>query len=724
MIISSNQSAATPRTHCVKENSTSVASSALRRSSAGWSGTAGFLALAIGLCTSAAAQNAPLAIASKEPTVAHGTVFTPDFFARFAPQTAYDMLVQVPGFTVIAADTKRGLGQATENVLINGQRVTDKSGGAAGQLQMVSADDVLRIEVGAAASFNIAGLSGQVANVVLKAARKGHGNFSWSPAVRAHYAEPRWFSGSISYNGSAGDLDYTISLENNAKRGAMGGDDYRVLSPTGALIERRDQINWDSTDEAKVSAILKYQAKSGIEANLTLDYDPYWTRGVNDQRRIRTDGNDNYWASTDRTSGFSYDVNGDVSAPLGGGRLKLIGLRHFEHAPALVDQRTDYDSGAPSDGLLYGQDARTSETVGRLEYHWKSGPNDWTTSFERADNRFEQVSTLANLQPDGSYVSIPYPQGSGIVAETRYEGLVTLSRALSHNLDLQIVGGAEYSELGERNVADKPRHFFRPKGSILLDWRPAPRWDASLKLERKVGQISFSDFLANEDIANDRGNDANPNLVPPQSWEATGEIGRDFGRWGKTRLRLYHYRIEDIVDHIPIGADGDAVGNLPRATRTGIESISTIQFDPLGWHGAKLDADIGIERVRVRDPLTGLQREISNTHDRWAQLTLRHDVPHTQFAWGGGLSFDHYGPSWFLDEVNQQWEGPYASVFVEFKNVHGVKVNFEIFNINNGHVRYRRDVYSGRRNAAPLSFLERQHQMVGPIFTLTLSGTF
>ena len=692
-----------------------------------WRHAAGLLALAAGLCAPGAAiagQDTSAAPAAGNPAAAEAGVFTPDYFARFAPQTAYDMLSQVPGFTIRAADDMRGLGQASENVLINGQRVTDKSGGAVARLQKVPASDVARIEVREAASFGIAGLTGQVANVVLKANRKGSGNFSWSPAVRAHFAEPRWFSGSISYNDSVGALDYTLSIENKASRGALGGDDYRVLSPTGALLERRDQVNWSSTDDAKMSAIFKYTDKSGLQANLALDYDPYWQRGANDQRRDRADGHDNVWTSLNHTSGFRYDINGDVSVPLGGGRLKLIGLRHFEHAPAFVDQRTDYDNGTPSDGLLYGQDARTSETVGRLEYHWKGGPNDWTVSLERADNRFEQVSTLANLQPDGSYVSIPYPQGSGIIAETRYEGIATLSRSLSRNLDLQVSGGAEYSELGERGTGEKPRRFFRPKGSILLAWRPAPGWDTSLKLERRVGQISFSDFLANQDVTNNRGNDANPNLVPPQSWEVTGEVGRTLGRWGKTRLKLYHYRIEDIVDHIPVGTDGDAVGNLPHATRTGVESISTILFDPIGWCGAKLDVDIGVERARVRDPLTGVPRAISDTHDRWAQLTLRHDVPGTQFAWGGGLSFDHYGPVWYLDEVNQQWEGPYASAFIEFKNVHGAKVNFEVFNLNDGHVRYRRDVYSGRRNVAPLAFLERQHQMVGPIFTLTISGTF
>src|SRR3954466_13405687 len=100
-------------------------------------------------------------------------VYTPADFARFAPKTALDMLSQVPSFSIRTVDTStRGLGQASENVLINGQRITDKSGGAVAQLQRTAASNVERIEIVDAASLGIAGLSGQVANVVLKAAAK------------------------------------------------------------------------------------------------------------------------------------------------------------------------------------------------------------------------------------------------------------------------------------------------------------------------------------------------------------------------------------------------------------------------------------------------------------------------------------------------------------------------------------------------------------------------
>lgn len=674
----------------------------------------------------ASAQAAPTVTPASDPppAAAGAKVFTPADFARFAPRTAYDMLSQVPGFTIQSADSTRGLGEASENVLINGQRVTDKSGGAIAQLEKVPAADVVRIEIKEAASVGIAGLTGQVADVILKSDRKASGNFSLSPQLRAHYAKPRWYAGSLSYSGTTGNLGYTLSIENSPGRGALGGNENWILSPSGTLVERRDQVLWNSFDQVKLSAILKYGGDGPVQANLNLSYNPNWTRGDNFQRRVRADGNNSVWDNATRVDDFQYDISGDVSVPLGGGRLKLIGLRHYEHSPTFYDQRTTYDSGAPADGTRYGQDSRIGETIGRLEYRWKGGRNDWTVSLERADNRLEQFSTLATLQPDGSYRDIPFPQGSGTVVEKRYEGIVSLSRSLSPKLDLQLAGGAEYSQLADLASGNPARNFFRPKGSASLAWRPAKGWDASLKIERKVGQISFSDFLANQDINNNRGNDANPDLVPPQSWELTGEVGRVFGRWGKTRLKAYNYWVEDIVDHIPVGIDGDAVGNLPRATRFGVESISTIQFDPIGWKGAKLDADIGFERSRVRDPLTGAERVISNTRDRWAELTLRHDVPGTQFAWGAGLTFEHYGLAYYLDEINQNWEGPYSSVFVEFKNVKGVKINFQVFNLNDGRVRFYRDVYPGRRTVAPISFLERQYQHVGPIFTLTVSGSF
>src|SRR5215212_11470909 len=140
------------------------------------------VALSVGAAMAALSPAAAQPAAAPAPANATKRVYTPADFARFAPKTAYDMLAQVPSFTIRSADTtERGLGQASENVLINGQRIADKSGGAADQLKRTSAASVERIEIVEAASLGIAGLAGQVANVILKSQTKGSGQFSWNP---------------------------------------------------------------------------------------------------------------------------------------------------------------------------------------------------------------------------------------------------------------------------------------------------------------------------------------------------------------------------------------------------------------------------------------------------------------------------------------------------------------------------------------------------------------
>jgi len=212
--------------------------------------------------------------------------------------------------------------------------------------------------------------------------------------------------------------------------------------------------------------------------------------------------------------------------------------------------------------------------------------NDWQVTFERAFNSLDQKGGLFELDDDGQFVEVPFPEGSGKVTETRYEGIATLSRPLTSNLDLQVAAGAETSTLGLVDAEEPPRKFFRPKGSIDLGWHPSKTWDVSLKLRRRVGQIDFSDFLSQARLSEDRTDTGNVNLVPPQSWEIETEFNHDLGAWGKTRLNLHYYRVEDIIDVIPIGEDGQGIGNLPRADRIGFESTSTILFDPIGWKGA------------------------------------------------------------------------------------------------------------------------------------------
>jgi len=680
----------------------------------------------LGFPTIACAQtgSTPSPVAPQTATAADARrTYLPADFARFAPTTAYDMLVQVPGFTIRSADQERGLGQASENVLINGERIANKSGGAIDELRKVPAANVERIEIVDAASLGLSGLVGQVANVVVKGGG-GKGQFQWNPNFRAHYAKPNLYQGLISWSGKAGKLDYTLSVEDQVGRGAFGGP-VLITGPTGALIERRDELYHGEDDELVVKGKFSLAGPGTSKANLTLSATPIWAPYYDRERRVRTDGDDRTRYTSSKLNAWAFDVSGDYDFTLGPGRLKLIGVRHFQRNPAITTQINDFDSGVPDTGIRLNRDTRAGETVLRGEYGWKTGKNTWRVTVERAFNTLDQRGSLFQLTPAGSFDPVPFPDGSGKVREVRYEGTATLSRPLGPKLDLQAVIGAETSTLARVDGNLEPRRFFRPKGSVSLSWRPAKGWDATLKLSRRVGQIDFLDFLSQPNLQDDRQNAGNPDLVPPQSWELESEIGRELGRWGKTRLRVYGHRIDDIVDIIPIGADGEGVGNIPRATRYGLESTSTINFEPLGLKGAKLDATLGFENTRVRDPLTGLFRPISNTRNGWVSLAFRHDVAKSRFAWGASAEYEHYGLAYYPTEIQRGWEGPwFVSAFVERKNLLGMTVRLRVINLTNARHFYDREVYDGRRNISPLLFREKHDQLIGPIFSLLVRGTF
>ena len=658
--------------------------------------------------------------------VAAKRVYTAADFARFAPKTAYDMLVQVPSFTIRSNDqSQRGLGQASENVLINGERIANKSGGAVDQLRRTPAPNVDRIEIVDAASLGIAGLQGQVANVILKTVTKSSGQFEYNPSFRAHYAKPELLAGLLSYSGKEGPVDYTLSVQNQPGRGAFGGP-IKIFDREHVLTETRTEIYHSEYDRAKIQGKFGLDGPGSSVANLTLAYTPYWNPGLyRDTRHSLITGEDSARRITIDLDGYYADINGDYEFAAGPGRLKLIGLRHWEHAPEIDTSIMTFASGDPDIGTRFSRDVHLGETIGRGEYHWKSGANDWQLTLERAFNSLEQKGGLFELSPEGEFVEVPFPEGSGKVTEVRYESIATLSRPLTPKLDLQVAAGGELSWLDLVGDDQDARKFFRPKGEINLAWHPSKTWDLSLKLRRRVGQINFYDFISQQRLSSDREDTGNPNLVPPQSWEVETEFAHDLGAWGKTRLNLHYYRVEDIIDVIPIGEDGQGIGNLPLANRFGFESTSTLLFDPIGWKGAKLDLTVGAERTRVRDPLTGDKRPITGVLDKWMSAQIRHDIPGTQLAWSAYAQYQHYTNYFYLTEVFSSQDLPWiAGFYVEDKNVLGTTVRFTVDNVFNGRHLVDRTVWEGFRDRTPVAFFEKRNQLVGPIFTLSIKGNF
>jgi outer membrane receptor for ferrienterochelin and colicins len=271
------------------------------------------------------------------------------------------------------------------------------------------------------------------------------------------------------------------------------------------------------------------------------------------------------------------------------------------------------------------------------------------------------------------------------------------------------------------------RTFYRPKGFINLAWRPRPGLDISARIERAVGQLNFFDFVASGNVSAGTQNAGNANLVPPQSWNGQLQVTRNLGPWGTATARLYGRLITDIVDIIPIGANGQSPGNLPdSASVYGLQWTSTFNFDPLGWPGAKLDMNLQFQRTRLTDPITGERRAINENMTRQIDITLRYDQPGTQWAYGATVFQYRQSPYFRLDQSGHFLDTPGSlGLFVEHKDVFGMTVRASVDNLLGTNESFTRTFFDGRRNAtnSNILFIEDRDRFYGPVFTFSISGT-
>lgn len=655
---------------------------------------------------------------------ATGRVFLPEDFAQFAPRNALDMITRIPGFTIDEGNQgQRGLGQANQNVIVNGERFSSKSDSVRDQLSRIPAADVVRIEIVDGSALDIPGLSGQVANVVYRA-EKTSGQFTWNGGFRAYNADPQFLGGKISISGRSDRLGYSVALSNDNERFGADGPTL-VTDARGILIESQFSQLKGSFDNPRLSTNFAYDLASDVSANLNLSYQHTFL----DRDEPET-GEDPFGLVRTRTANFEergprYEVGGDIQFPAGPGTLKLIGLERFERRDVESVVIDRFDDGRDPAGFRFAQVNDLGERIARLEYGWRMFAIDWQVAGEGAFNRLERRSQLFRFDPAGGFVEIPLPGGTGGVTEDRYETILSASTKLAPEVSLQVSGGAEFSTIEQTGMAENSRSFTRPKGSVALGWKPAGGWDASFEVSRQVGQLSFGDFLANVSLNTDNQTGANAELVPTQSWNFDLELNKTLGPFGSAKLELRHALFEDFIDFFPLPRGGEARGNIGDATRTQIELNTTFKGDPVGFKGARLEVRAIQRWMNVTDPLTGDDRPFSGDLKRLLNINFRHDVPGSDWAWGSGVFTNDPAPYVRRQEIGRGWEGPtFVSLFAEHKDVAGLTVRAVWGNVLGAENKFERTVFAGDRPTAPILFHERMERRIGPIFRLSVSGNF
>jgi hypothetical protein len=528
----------------------------------------------------------------------------------------------------------------------------------------------------------------------------------------------------VSVSGISGPVEYTLSLKNDGSRSAAGGPTL-ITRADGSLFETREDSFTGNFDQPQISGQFKWDGPGSSIGNLNLLGRHFNYRFDEYSKRDRATGTDFERLLSQREKGYNYEVGADYEFALAGGRLKLIGLARSSDEPFVQTALLRASDLSPDFGSRYLQDGRSSERIGRGEYRFKWGRADVQLSSEAAFNSLDLESKLFSLDQAGDYVEQFFPSGTGRVSEDRYETLLTIGRPISKALSVQLVAGGEWSTIVQEGVGGQERGFFRPKGSLNFAAQVSPTFNANFKIIRRVGQLNFEQFLARVFLDNENQNAGNPDLVPVQQWRYELELAKDLGSYGKTRVNLVAALSEDYVDIIPIGLTGESPGNIDKARAYAIDWNSTFQLDPLGLKGARINLRTLVQFSSIRDPLTGEKRALSSFTDRLVEADYRHDIPGSDWAYGVNGNYQRVTRAFRLNEVGRQWEGPvWVGVFVENKDVFGLTVRASAGNLLNARSRWDRVVYSGRRNSAPIDFIENRNRLIGPIFSFSLRGTF
>jgi len=665
----------------------------------------------------AVAQETETVIETTPPAVSESAnTYEPAFFEQYAPRTALDMVNRIPGFQLQFGDNKRGLGNGGANVLINSKRISGKTN-PADQLSRITAPNVVRVEIVDGAGLNIPGLSGQVANVITK--NTGiTGTWEWRPEWREQL-QPDLLDGKVTVSGERGNLSYSATLKNDSFRNGNFGPE-NLYTPDGVVFETRDEVSIFNGDNPGGSIDLTWKPKADHVANLNVEYNQFNFNGreTSQRRAILPRGEDLETLFSRAEDEWNAQASADYEFPVGPGKLKAIGYYRFERSPTV----SRFDIFDPvigrTDGIRFFRDADEGEAIARTEYSWSpSDGRDWQLGLEGAFNYLDIVSRLEELNV------VPDPAESDRVEEKRAEATITHTRTISPKWDIQASLGGEYSQLMQQG--GNTRDFYRPKGFLSTTYKPDDSFSIRTKVEREVGQLNFFDFISSVSVQDDFDQTGNANLVPEQSWIGEIEFDKDFGQGNTFKARFYGELISDLVDRIPIGLDGDAVGNIDSAQQYGVDFSATLKGERWGLDGMQLDLGLDLRTSSVDDPLLGFSRRLNDDKIYFWKFDFRHDIPNTDWAYG--FFVDHFKESqvYRLETVQQfNFPVPFSILFIEHKDVFGLKVRADVRNLFGSSDDFTRTIYTDRRDQGIVDFIEDRSRPFGSFFKVNVSGTF
>ena len=669
------------------------------------------------------AASAPGAAAAKSAADDRQLSYDAAYFESFSPATAADIVAHVPGFTLEQTDTAvRGFGQAAGNVVINGQRPSSKSDTLQTILQRIPATRVLRVEVGPGDLYGADYASKpQVLNLVLRA---GAGLAGTAEAgVRRDFTGRVFPQGSLSALLKRGRSTFNASATVSNESTSEEGEDRLSALPGRDLLEYRRKVNHRAEPVGAVAGSWEYDGGAHRTAHLNGRAELDRSLLLQENHVVPTGGTVRDDRLTQRYRDRSYELGGDVTRPLAGGGLKLVGLATRRYR---LDRDASYNRVADTmiGGATQRLDDTREETLGRLVWN-RDKLAGWAVELggEGVVNRLESQVDLFQLGPDGAATRVDLPIDHAVVKELRGEGFVNAGRSVTSRLRLDLGLTYEASRLTVSGDASARRTltFWKPKAT--LDWRPGGKWHAQLLVQRTVAQLQFEDFISSAELTNNRVNGGNADLLPQRAWETLLTLDRPILGDGLVKLELGYNRISLVQDRVPTPDGFDAPGNLGDGRVFFVRQRVEAPLSWLGLKGARATFDATYYASRVIDPYTQTPRPFSGVDALEGKATFRQDT--RRFAWGFTVQGRTEATVYRLDELDRNTSDfPFVSAFAEWRPRPSTTVTLTLDNLAQVAGRRQRTFFEPDRRTRAASLVEDRVRNSHIVPFLTVKHSF
>ena len=672
-----------------------------------------------------------------------------EYFVDFNPMTAQDMVYRIPGVQTSSRGRSgggsggRGFGSGgSSEIIINGKRAAGKSNATGQQLQRITAQQVNYIEIirGTSGELDVRG-SGQIVNVVLFEELSSTA-VNYEINMESYADQERKPGGSLALSGKAGQLGFVLSGEIDPRYENQVRKEHSVLadySDNDYIREDRirDQTNYN------LSANLDYEINEFSSARLNALYreDDNPTEVFRKITDVRS--NPNVVTAQREDQGGernNWEVGGDYELNrTNGDRFKLLFIANQRNDDQIRARNNIADDGAETLNLFLDRTYITEERIVRGSYTTEMFfGQDIEFGIERAQTTLESGIALG-LAGDG--LSDPSLRGlvrqnirnaDSTVEEIRYEPFLIHNYIFSDKMSLETSLLYEASEISQWGQVNKSRDFgfFKPTFDLRFDL--TPQIQLSARIRKFVMQLSFNDFVANEDSDLDSNvQSGNDDLRQEWGWvyETRGEY-RLPNDVGAVDVGAFYHIHNDRIERIDVTVDENnpqsTNGNIGKGDMYGLTANASLRMRMFGLPNLQLTANLEVKDSNITDPLLGINRRFRDYDRGRLNFGFRHDIPSRGITYGGNWSnrFEGNIMRYDVDDIEIRGGDPYVSIYAQFVDSRGL--TYRLFSRNhtdNTQCRERRR-FLGKISAQILEEIENRCWNDGRVVALRVSGNF